>query len=286
MIGFIIGFGTGIMIRAVLYGIYLIHETEKQEKDEKNNKKKWLKRKGTCDILITCKKCKEADNASCPLFLCEEGEKVANSGVYLEIDASDLSEEIDRLRSIMTEKQFNNAMHGIFKRTGSRVKTILGNDIPKDYQVKKAEVRRTVGTPSVTTSALGVGCSIPVKGARRGIGPGNASYSASGGARGWASLKKKYRVKAKILKSGASTLPANASSYGGEPPFRNLSAAALHNQTFTRKGKDRLPIEKVTGIAIPQMPLNRSENEVQRDIKEYMQQRMEARFQALIANGK
>ena len=39
MIGFIIGFGTGIMIGAVLYGIYLIHETEKQEKDEKNNKK-------------------------------------------------------------------------------------------------------------------------------------------------------------------------------------------------------------------------------------------------------
>ena len=75
------------------------------------------------------------------------------------------------------------------------------------------------------------------------------------------------------------------SSYGGMPPFRNVPSS-LHGLTFTRSGKPRLPIEAVMGIAIPQMPLNRAEPAVQKDIAQYMEGRVAARLQALIANGR
>lgn len=43
---------------------------------------------------------------------------------------------------------------------------------------------------------------------------------------------------------------------------------------------------KLTGIAIPQMPMNRSEADVQRDIKEYLEKQMEQRFMALMRIGR
>lgn len=200
-------------------------------------------------------------------------------GVYLEIDASELSEEIERLRSVMKPEQFNRSMYGIFKRTGGHVRKILKTDIPKEYHARAGEIGKAVGNPKVTMGGLGVGCTIPIKGARKSIGGG---FSASGGAHGWNSLHRKYRVKSRIVKAGQSTLPPSMSSYGGQPPFRNLGSK-LGGLTFTRAGKGRLPIIKVSGIAIPQMPVNRSEDDVQRDILNYMEKRIEHEFQRVIA---
>lgn len=200
-------------------------------------------------------------------------------GVYLEIDASELSEEIERLRSVMKPEQFNRSMYGIFKRTGGHVRKILKTDIPKEYHARAGEIGKAVGNPKVTMGGLGVGCTIPIKGARKSIGGG---FSASGGAHGWNSLRRKYRVKARIVKDGQSTLPQTMGSYGGKPPFRNLGSK-LGGLTFTRAGKGRLPIIKVSGIAIPQMPVNRSEDDVQRDILNYMEKRIEHEFQRVIA---
>ena len=89
-----------------------------------------------------------------------------------------------------------------------------------------------------------------------------------------------------MVKAGASVLPAHMpGSYGGNPPFRNLGSK-LGGVAFTRKTKERFPIMKVESMAIPQMPMNRSEPDVQNDIKTYMQQRMEHEFQRLIAGGR
>ena len=186
-------------------------------------------------------------------------------GVYLEIDASELNEEIERLRGVMKPEQFNRVMYGIFKRTGGHVRKILKTDLPKEYYAKPGEIGKAVGNPKVTMGGLGVGCTIPIKGARKSIGGG---FSASGGAHGWNSLRRKYRVKARIVKDGQSTLPQAMGSYGGQPPFRNLGSK-LGGLTFTRAGKGRLPIIKVSGIAIPQMPINRSEDDVQSDSLDY-----------------
>ena len=43
---------------------------------------------------------------------------------------------------------------------------------------------------------------------------------------------------------------------------------------------------KVVGIAIPQMPMNRSQEEVQQDILDYMKERMEHEIQRLMAGGR
>lgn len=196
----------------------------------------------------------------------------------LEIDASDLMAKTEKLRAVMTREQFNRAMYRVFQRTGGHVRSVLRKDIPKEYHVTAGEVGAAVQKAKVTSSGGGVGCAIPVVGARRGIG---GQFKASGGAHGWASLKRKYKVNAKIVKSGASTLPANMSSYGGQPPFRNLGSSIMPH-TWTRAGKERFPIMKVSGIAIPQMPTNRSEADVQNDIKDYMYKRMEHEFSRII----
>ena len=200
---------------------------------------------------------------------------MANHTVYLEIDASDLQDRINALKSVVKPERFNQIMYSIFQRTGGHVRKILREDLPVDYHVKAGQINKAVGNAHMTSGAGGVGCSIPIVDSRGSIG---GRYSASGGAHGWNSLKRKYRVKGKVVKAAVSTLPSKMSSYGNQPPFRNLSAKRLNGVTFTRAGKERYPIEKVVGIAIPQMPMNRSQDEVKQDILDYMKQRIEHEF--------
>ena len=203
-------------------------------------------------------------------------------GVSLEIDASELNDEIKRLRSVLTPQRFDQIMYRIFRRTGGHVRQVLKKDLPKQYYAKPREIGEAVKNARVQTSGMGVGCTIPIRAPRKNIGSG---FSASGGAHGWASLRRRYRVKARIVKAGQSTLPPIMEDQGGMPPFRNLGSR-LGGLTFTRKGKGRLPIVKVSGIAIPQMPMNRSQEEVQRDILIYMRNRMEHEIQWEIARGR
>lgn len=203
------------------------------------------------------------------------------TGVYLEIDASELEDEIQRLRSVLTPARFDQVMYSIFRRTGGHVRKILKEDIPKDYVIAPGKVGKAVGNAKLSSGADGVGCTIPIVGPKLTIGGG---FRASGGAHGWNSLRRKYKVKSRIVTTGTSTLPGQMNSYGGQPPFRNLGST-LGGITFTRAGKARLPIQKVVGIAIPQMPMNRSEDEVRADIVDYLQKRMEHEFQRLIGGG-
>ena len=198
----------------------------------------------------------------------------------IEIDASDLQDKIMRLKENMTETQFEHAMYGIFRRTGRHVAQILRKDLPQKYEVKPGEISAAVKNPQLSMGFGGVGCSIPIRAVRGKIG---SQYRASGGAHGWRSKTRKYKVKARIIKGAQSTLPEKWHS--GYPPFRNLGSK-LGGLTYARSRKQRGPILKLTGIAIPQMPMNRSEADVQRDIKEYLEKQMEERFMALMRIGK
>ena len=63
---------------------------------------------------------------------------------------------------------------------------------------------------------------------------------------------------------------------GGKPPFRNLAAKEkLHDAAFTRKSKARLPIKPVQGIAIPQMPLNKSRDKIEKAVDKILINRMD-----------
>ena len=205
-------------------------------------------------------------------------------GFNIVIDASDLQAEIDRLEKLMTPRQFENAMYGIYRRTGAHVKTILRKDLPKQYQIKAKDISAAVRNAQVTSGAAGAGCTIPVVDRRGKIG---GRYKASGGTHGWESLRSKKRVRARIVKSGRSVLPSSMpGAYGGNKPFINLNAPKLNGVAFTRKTKARLPIMPVEGIAIPQMPMTRSEDDVQNDIKEYLERQIEQRMQWLLRSGR
>lgn len=210
--------------------------------------------------------------------------------IWVTIDASDTKKQLDRLAKVMTPEQFNRCLYGIFRRTGGHVRKILRTDLPHDYHVRAGDISSAVNGISVTSGGVGgVGCTIPIRDTRGDLG---GRYKAIGGTHGWAPLRMsksrraKKRIKAKIVKAGISTLPQNMpESYGGQPPFRNFNAPSLHGLVFTRKGKARLPIQKGMGIAIPQMPMNRSEEEVQADIKKYLEDRINHEFMRLIGGG-
>lgn len=198
----------------------------------------------------------------------------------LDIDASDLKNKANRLQNVMKPEQFERAMYGIYKRTGRHVAAILRKDLPQKYEVKPNEISAAVKNPQLSMGFGGVGCTIPIRGVRGKIG---SQYKASGQAKGWQSLRKRYRVRARIIKGQTSVLPAKWHS--GYAPFRNMPSK-LNTITYARSSKERGPILKITGIAIPQMPLNRSEADVQQDIKDYLEKQMEERFMALLRIGK
>lgn len=195
-------------------------------------------------------------------------------GIYLDIDISDAQEMIAALRAVHTEQEMNKLLYRAFQRTGKKVKTILKTELPKKYEVKPTWIGSQVGRPNtqIGGGGLGVSCSIPISGARGSIG---GRYSASGGAHGWnAARGRRYKITAKIVKGQGSTLPGEMSHQGGNPPFRNLGSS-LGGATFTRTGEDRLPIARVVGLGVPQMPLNRSEEDVQDSIMETLMERLE-----------
>lgn len=217
------------------------------------------------------------------------------TGLSLEIDLSDYNKTVNALASVMKPQQFENAMAGIFRRTGNRVKKILRDELPKEYRIPKPEVGRAVKGAKTTVSGSGVGCVIPVVDSRRKLG-GRASdrtFGSTGSAAGTVTFPRKnggkgvkYRVTAKVYKGAAGTLPERLPSYGGQPPFRNTKATSLNNLVYTRTSKNRLPIKKVMAISIPQMPLNKSEGDVQREIGIYFEKEMEHRLMALMRVGK
>ena len=211
---------------------------------------------------------------------------MAAGGVYLEVDASDLEAQIKKLQKVMKPEKFNQAMHGIFRRTGGHVRKILKQDLPKEYNISAGQVGTAVKSPKLAMGN-GVGCSIPVSAARKHIGGGSKrGFTAYGGRRGWASLHSgHYNISAIVYRGQRSTLPPRMTGYGGQPPFRNIGSK-LNGLTFTREGKDRLPIRPVMGIGIPDMPLNRSKPDVQSDIKDYLEKQIEHRFTALMINGR
>ena len=204
------------------------------------------------------------------------------SSVYLEVDASELKHEMNRLASVMTPEKFNRIMGGIFRRTGGHVRMILRKDLPKEYNITGGPVGKAVKNARVTIGGTSSGCSIPVVDSRRHLGGGGRGYTAKGYRSGWKALTSgPYPISVHVYRGSWGTLPSHLPSYGGQPPFRNIPSR-LGGLTFTREGRARLPIRPVMGDAIPQMPMNRSEPDVQNDIKDYMFKRMEHEFQRAI----
>ncbi|MBE5791640.1 MAG: hypothetical protein E7322_05715 [Clostridiales bacterium] len=200
---------------------------------------------------------------------------MAKRNVYLEVDASEAVTLINDIRGLYSESEFKRLLRAAVSRTASHTRTQLGKIIPKEYHVSAKDVKKSVGSPTLNTAGNTVSCCIPLSGRRGSIG---GTYKATGGKPGWKGIVpgKRYTVTAKIVKAKRSKLPSSMDNYAGEAPFRNLSAAKLNKVAFTREGNDRdAPISKIVGIAIPQMPLNRSEDEIRKSIADKLYERVE-----------
>ncbi len=200
---------------------------------------------------------------------------------YLNIDASDLNDKIKKLRAVHTEEEMKLLMTRALRRTGQHVKTILKRQIPKQYNARPTWIGQNVLAPKIGPGAGGspVGCVIPLKGVRGVLG---ARFPISGG-RGRPKKGVKRRISTKLLKGARSTLPNKLPNQGGNPPFIVQGGKTGGKKVvFTRRTDRPLPIVRVVGLSVPRMPLNRASSDVQQDIVDMLEKRMEHEHARLI----
>ena len=200
--------------------------------------------------------------------------------IYLDIDVSSAKETIAALRKVYTEAELRRMVYSAFKRTAQYTRTAVKRILPQEYHVTQKVVGKHIGQPVIKMGGIGLGvsCVIPIKGKRLSIG---GSFKARGGMPGWSAVRagKRYKITAKIVRDGNSTMPGTMEHQGGYPPFINTVAPKLHNAAFTRTGRKtkngKDAIAKVVGIAVPQMPMNRSKEEVEDAVAKKLIERLE-----------
>ena len=204
------------------------------------------------------------------------------AGIMLNVDVSEAMGVMNKLANVMAP----NKAHELFRRTlwdtGRHIKQIAKDDIPNEYWMKTGWIGSAVGAPVMVGTDQ---ARIPIKTARGSIG---GTFAASGGAYkvqgtqvhmadGTVRQRKAHirtrAIRAKIVKSNVSILPARMPAWqGGQPPFM------MGGLAMTRSGPSRFPIHKVVGLAVPQPPLVRSQAEMEQDIQAYMMERLEHHF--------
>lgn len=193
-------------------------------------------------------------------------------GRELYIDMSHLAETIDIMKRAMSTTAFEEMMRRTFNDAGRKVKTIVKKEAQKQYEVKQEWVGSKVGWPK-PQGAGHIGVVIPIKGARGSIGGTFALKNSPGRP---AKGKKRRKINAKIVKGQTTTLPQTMAHQGGQPPF------VANGVVFTRKYKGQpKPIVHVVGLGVPQMPLNRSEEGVQKEIQAVIENRLNHHFKTL-----
>lgn len=198
---------------------------------------------------------KEVDGQQkcCPFFYSPE-RTVRALAVNLYIDASHAIGVVNDLAKKLAPGQANELLRLTLVDVGRKSKTIMSDHVVEDYVVPRGWVAGQIGHPKMR----GLTVIIPVRGSRGGIGQiyPIAGYSGSG---------KKRRVRANIVRSGVSTLPVTMDHQGGNPPF------IAKGKVFTRKTKSPRPIVRVVGLAVPQMPMNRSKVKIENSLLEEME---------------
>ena len=210
---------------------------------------------------------------------------MAAEPISITIDDADVQAKLELLRLNLSEEKFEKELKWIVDKTGRRVKPILKVRVPEQYVASAKWVNSDTKKRFLRSGANGVECVIPLKGKLGTIG-GN-SFPAYGGVWGWEALKykgKPYKIIAQIVKGKASVLPKAMQNQGGFAPWINTSdkaKAKLHGVVFVRKSKEQTPIAPVKGLGIPEMPPNRSREQVENDILEEMVRQVDYYLQRL-----
>lgn len=190
------------------------------------------------------------------------------------VDMSELSLKMSRMRDALGEEKFRRLMVRVFKRTASKAKTYISTDVRKEYPVKDAWVRGAIQSPKVTTGGQYIAkCEIPMRGVKGLEGPGQTFKLDGRAAKG--------RLKPVLVKKGTrKPLPMRLQNQGGNPPF--LTTTKAGQMVMTRRTKMRYPIVRVGGLSLPQMPMNRSENQIQRDLLDFTAKRLDHEFDVML----
>ena len=189
-----------------------------------------------------------------------------NGNVVLKVDMTDLKGKMELCRNVLTQPHFEKLMYRTFNEVGKRAKTVIGQETTKDYVVTQQWVKSNIGHYQLSFGGgFPVTCKIPLKSHKGTIGGRFKAYKLQKG------------VSSSIVRTGRSRLPAKMPDrLGGNPPF--LPNNKKGTVAFTRKGKARLPIIRVVGLGVPQMPLNRAAPRVQDALLEKAGDRLERNF--------
>ena len=202
-----------------------------------------------------------------------------DGGLTLNVDMGDVTRQIDMLRGIMSQRNFEALMYRTFGEAGRRSRTIISQEAARDYAVARRYIAQSVGRYELTFGgAAPVTCRIPLSAVKGTIG-GRFRL------RRPATIARTGNITADIVRSGTSTLPRNMPArLGGQQPF--VGRGRLNGVVFARRGRGRWPIIRVVGVASPQMPLNRSEEHIQEALLEFVGQRLEHNFEHMMGNGR
>lgn len=193
------------------------------------------------------------------------------------VDTSKAMETLQQAKEALSQKGFEAMMGRVVRRTAGTVRRILREDVPKKYHASPSWAAKSVGSPKID----GMNAVIPLRDLR-GLMPSQFHVSASGddgrqvrsatrttgrGANKKVS-RRAYKLLAKVVKDGESVLPTQ-----GDRAFFKVFKGAKRGMIFVRHPDRKL--SRAVGIGVPQMPMNRSAEEVEADLQETFQKNLE-----------
>lgn len=227
-------------------------------------------------------------------------------GDYLAIDMRQVIARASEMQKVVGQENMEKIIRRSYSKIGGHLRRILPPQLQRVYYSTATTIRNAIKSEKMTGK---MGCVIPIEAERNIIG--SSDFPIAGGAktaynrqrkvamknrkrnaqiraRGKSRMKqRKFSISANVLKAGPSTMPSimpakGRSSYGDQPPFLMQSKYKRKYIAFTRKTKKRLPIIRVTGIAVPQMPINQGREQTQKEIADYIMARLEHEYEAVI----
>ena len=228
-------------------------------------------------------------------FVCGSG-GVTCVKTLLSIDTRDLNRTLKEVGAALGPDKMNIALKHTIQDTGRKVRTLVKSEIRKEYHAKAGRIGKAIGRPQYSLGGT-ISCIIPVRDVRGTIATDSGGYTAL-----------KRGPGAKIVKSGNSVLPhakTDKRIHFYIPSGRLQGHVFVrHNDGIdwtgkrregtgetevwkTKKGKrkrnrkvqttgERKRIGTIShgvGIGIPQMPMNRSADEIQEQVGQYAMER-------------
>lgn len=189
-----------------------------------------------------------------------------DNGSPLTLDMSDLRTKSQAMQAAMRPEQFRKLIYRTMSEVGKRGKTIIAKEVVKQYAVSQKFAREGVKNAVIKWAGKDIDCWIPLSGRKGTIG---GTFKKFGGGK---------HISARIVKGKVSHLPTVFKDRGGNPPFVGKGGIV-----YTRRTKKGLPIVRISGLGLPQMPLNLASEDVQDAFLDLAGKRLEHNFEYLMS---